>query len=41
VNVAVKYGVEYIGMGMAHRGRLNALTNVFDKPFQKIFADFQ
>jgi 2-oxoglutarate dehydrogenase complex dehydrogenase (E1) component-like enzyme len=26
---------------MAHRGRLTALANVFDKPKQKIFAEFQ
>lgn len=26
---------------MAHRGRLNALANVFKKPLQKIFAEFQ
>jgi 2-oxoglutarate dehydrogenase E1 component len=26
---------------MAHRGRLNALANVFRKPLQKIFAEFQ
>lgn len=38
---AVKTGVEYIGLGMAHRGRLNALVNVFNKPMQKIFAEFQ
>lgn len=34
-------GIEYIGMGMAHRGRLNALANVFNKPLQMIFAEFQ
>lgn len=26
---------------MAHRGRLNALANVFHKPLQRIFAEFQ
>lgn len=41
VHEAVKTGVEYIGLGMAHRGRLNALVNVFNKPMQKIFAEFQ
>jgi 2-oxoglutarate dehydrogenase E1 component len=41
VEEAAKYKVEYIGFGMAHRGRLNALANVFKKPLQKIFAEFQ
>lgn len=28
-------------MGMAHRGRINILTNVFEKPLAEIFAEFQ
>ncbi len=27
-------------MGMAHRGRLNTLHNVFQKPAQQIFKEF-
>ena len=27
-------------MGMAHRGRLNTLTSVFDKPYEQIFTEF-
>jgi len=41
VEEAAKNEVEYIGFGMAHRGRLNALANVFQKPLPKIFAEFQ
>lgn len=41
METAVDNGINYIGFGMAHRGRLNALANVFDKPLQKIFAEFQ
>lgn len=38
VEEAAGKGIEYIGFGMAHRGRLNALANVFQKPLQRIFA---
>jgi 2-oxoglutarate dehydrogenase complex dehydrogenase (E1) component-like enzyme len=38
IETAVHYGVEYIGFGMSHRGRLNALKCVFDKSAQKIFT---
>lgn len=41
VEEAANHHVEYIGFGMAHRGRLNALANTFQKPMQKIFAEFQ
>lgn len=41
VEEASSHGVEYIGVGMAHRGRLSTLTNVFNKPLEKIFAEFQ
>jgi 2-oxoglutarate dehydrogenase E1 component len=28
-------------MGMAHRGRLNILVNIMNKPYRKVFADFE
>jgi 2-oxoglutarate dehydrogenase E1 component len=34
-------GVEYFVMGMAHRGRLNTLTNIFQKRPQDIFSEFE
>jgi len=34
-------GLEELVLGMAHRGRLNVLSNVFDKPFVNIFSEFQ
>jgi 2-oxoglutarate dehydrogenase E1 component len=40
----IKYGgqmgVQEIVIGMAHRGRLNVLANVMEKPFQAIFHEF-
>src|SRR5699024_8013800 len=41
----VKYAtadkVENIMMGMAHRGRLSVLSHVLEKPYDKIFSEFQ
>lgn len=34
-------GVEHFVMGMAHRGRLNVLANVFNKTYDAIFSEFE
>ena len=34
-------GVREVVIGMAHRGRLNVLANLMDKPAQAIFSEFQ
>jgi len=33
--------VSEVVMGMAHRGRLNVLANIFDKPYENIFTEFE
>ncbi|GAB5389611.1 MAG: 2-oxoglutarate dehydrogenase E1 component [Alphaproteobacteria bacterium] len=34
-------GLEEVVIGMAHRGRLNVLTNFMHKPFAQVFSEFQ
>ena len=34
-------GVEEFVMGMAHRGRLNVLANIFNKTYRDIFSEFE
>lgn len=33
--------VEKVFMGMAHRGRLNILVNIMNKPYHRVFAEFE
>ena len=40
IEAAAEKGVEHFVMGMAHRGRLNILANIFHKPTQDIFSEF-
>jgi 2-oxoglutarate dehydrogenase E1 component len=41
VQRAASNGVREIVMGMAHRGRLNVLTNILRKPYEEIFSEFE
>ena len=38
---AAQRGVSDLLMGMAHRGRLNVLANIFNKPLENLFAEFK
>ena len=40
IETAANQGVEHFVMGMAHRGRLNILANIFHKSTQDIFSEF-
>lgn len=38
---APQLGIAEVVFGMAHRGRLNILTNILGKPLEKIFQEFE
>ncbi|MEM6457051.1 MAG: 2-oxoglutarate dehydrogenase E1 component, partial [Acidobacteriota bacterium] len=40
IELAGDQGVEDVLVGMAHRGRLSALVNIFDKPARELFWEF-
>ena len=40
-NAAEKYDVKECVLGMAHRGRLNTLVNIFKKPVRDLFSEFE
>ncbi|MDB5531648.1 MAG: sucA [Devosia sp.] len=41
ISHGAQLGLEEVIFGMAHRGRLNVLTNVLGKPFTALFSEFQ
>jgi len=38
---AEQFGVDEFVLGMAHRGRLNTLVNIFRKPIRELFNEFE
>ena len=41
IDRAGDYDIKKMFLGMAHRGRLNILVNIMNKPYDKVFADFE
>jgi len=41
VELGAKIGIKEFIVGMAHRGRLNVLANIFNKTYENIFSEFE
>src|SRR5205085_2679528 len=41
IEKSAELGAQEIVLGMAHRGRLNVLTNILRKPYQDVFSEFE
>ncbi len=41
INTAAAHGVKEVVIGMAHRGRLNVLSNILGKTYEQIFTEFE
>ena len=41
IALSVQSGTTNVNIAMAHRGRLNVLAHVLDKPYEMIFSEFQ
>lgn len=41
VEVGADLGIEELVIGMAHRGRLNVLVNLLEKPYSTVFQEFE
>ncbi len=41
INKSAELGVKEVVIGMAHRGRLNVLTNILEKTYEQIFTEFE
>ena len=41
INTSAELGVQEVAIGMAHRGRLNVLTNILGKIYEQIFTEFE
>ena len=41
ISKSSQLGVDEVVLGMAHRGRLNVLTNIFGKSYKQIFSEFE
>jgi 2-oxoglutarate dehydrogenase E1 component len=41
INKSAELGAEEVIIGMAHRGRLNVLTNIIGKTYEEVFSEFE